>query len=251
MHGTNMMKRFFKNFAIGVYVCIGFLLTQTVSYASAIQQQQSTLYPYNNIIELQEDFVTGMTSSGVIGHLNWFTSGGTTSSASDPPTELGYIRKATSSVSGTVANLLISGNQNDWTSANVHQLLYRVRLNTNDANTTVRIGESNSCTVSPITSSGVYFEKLDADTTWFGVTKNTGTETRTDTGVSVSTSWTYFSINVTPTSVEFFINNALVATNTTNIPTGSISPCAHIVNSSAADKTFDIGYYQSRTFISR
>ena len=246
-----MMKRFFKNFAIGVYVCIGFLLTQTVSYASAIQQQQSTLYPYNGIIELQEDFVTGMNSSGVIGHLNWFTTGGTTSSASDPPTELGYIRKATSAVSGTVASLLISGNQSNWTRDSVHHLLYRVRLNSNDSNTTVRIGESSVCTVSPISTNGVYFEKLDSDTTWFGVTKSGGTETRTDTGVSVSTSWTYFSMNVTSTSVEFFINNVLVATNTTTIPTGSVSSCAHIVNSSAADKTFDIGYYQSRTFISR
>lgn len=54
---------------------------------------------------------------------------------------------------------------------------------------------------------------------WFAVTENGGTETATDTGVAASQTLRDFYIDVTATgSVSFYIDNALEATHTTNIP---------------------------------
>ena len=56
------------------------------------------------------------------------------------------------------------------------------------------------------------------------VTRNNGVETATDTGITVAANTWYkfeITVNAVGTSVEFKINGAVVATNTTNIPTAS------------------------------
>lgn len=212
--------------------------------ASDIQQMQSVLYPYKSMIELQDDFLSGAVSTGTVGSLGWFVTG-TTTSINGEANAPGILRKDTSAVSGTVSALLLSGTQQQLISSSVYNQLFRARLNTNDANTTVRIGLTNSCTVSPV-SSGIYFEKLDADTSWFAVNNNAGSATRTTTGVAVNTSFNEFSINKTASAVEFRINGVLTNTIATDIPTGSIQTCMQIVNSAAAAKTFDIDYFQLR-----
>ncbi len=199
---------------------------------------------------LEDEFMTGAVSSGTIGHLGWFTTGGTISNISEL-NEPGIIRKDTSAVSGTTSSLLLSGTQGNISYLNSRSVIWRARLNTNDANTTIRIGESNGCTVSPV-SSGAYFERLDGETNWFAVTRNAGVQTRTDTGVAAGTDFAYFSyINNVGTSYSFFINDVLVATHTTNIFPGFTSPCAQITNSTAAAKTFDVGYFKATIDVQR
>lgn len=59
---------------------------------------------------------------------------------------------------------------------------------------------------------------------WECVTRQNGSETAADSGVTVaSTTWYKLGIvvNAAANSVSFYINGALVATNTTNIPTGA------------------------------
>lgn len=107
----------------------------------------------------------------------------------------------------------------------------------------------NACTVAM--NNGIYFEKLDANTNWFGVTNNAGVSTRTDTGVAVDTSFGYFEIKKRTGAIGFWINGALVATNTTNIPTTDLNYCTQIINSAAANKTLDHEYYQQQVFLSR
>jgi len=51
--------------------------------ASTFDQKQSALYTYQNSIELQDDFLTGVTASGQIGVLGWSTTGGSTSQLGD------------------------------------------------------------------------------------------------------------------------------------------------------------------------
>lgn len=77
------------------------------------------------------------------------------------------------------------------------------RLNTNDANTLVRIGSGNSVALSP-PGNGVYFEKLDADTNWFCVTRAATVQTRTDSTVAVNTSFNTFMIARNSSGVAFF-----------------------------------------------
>jgi len=89
---------------------------------------------------------------------------------------------------------------------------------------THRIGFSNITPPNAV-NNGVFFEYSDDQNggRWQAITHD-GVETTTDTGVTFAVSTWYkmeFIINAAGTSVEFFIDDVSVATNTTNIPTGT------------------------------
>lgn len=219
------------------------------SFGSDLNTRQSSLYPYKNIIEIQDDFANGAASSGTIGTLGWFVSGGTNTGVAGESDAPGIFRKETSAVAATVASLLLSATQTTLDTTVQGDFLLRARLNTNDANTTIRIGLGNACTVAM--ANGIYFEKLDADTNWFAVTNNAGVQTRTDTTIAVNTSWNTFEIKKRTGTIGFWINGALVSTNTTNLPTTDLNYCTQIINSAAANKTVDHDYFQAKIFLSR
>jgi hypothetical protein len=61
---------------------------------------------------------------------------------------------------------------------------------------------------------------------WLAVTSNGGSRTETNTGIAVvANSFSRFriSVNADGTSVGFYIDDVLVATNTTNIPTVNLT----------------------------
>lgn len=213
----------------------------------AANPSNSVLYDYRTTIEFQEEFGTGNTSSGLIGQLGWFTAGGTFSLIDSETNRVGIVRKDTSSSSGTVSHLILSANQRLYNAANTLTWKWVVRPNQIDANTTMRIGQALTCTISPITT-GIYFERLDADTNWFAVTNEATDATRTNTGVAATASaWVTLAIEkVSNASVKFYINGALVATHTTDLPSTQNSPCAQIVNSTAASKTLDFDYWETK-----
>lgn len=187
---------------------------------------------------LEDEFANGGTSSGTIGQLGW-SSAGTISQKVGEAAEPGLYTVATGGVSATAGRI---NTPQLFIPTTPHYLLWRVRLNTNDANTTARFGAGASVTGNP-PNNGIYFEKLDADTNWFCVTRASSVQTgsRADSGVQVSTSLITFEYRFDGTRVLFFINGAHVATQTTNIPTAVLALLAYIINSAAADKTFDAG----------
>jgi hypothetical protein len=80
-------------------------------------------------------------------------------------------------------------------------------------------------TAGATSSDGVYFryDRLTS-TNWYAVTEASSTETTTDTGVAVvADADDNFLIytDVAGTEVKYYINDALVATHTTNIPTAT------------------------------
>ncbi|MEM4248187.1 MAG: LamG-like jellyroll fold domain-containing protein, partial [Candidatus Nanoarchaeia archaeon] len=73
---------------------------------------------------------------------------------------------------------------------------------------------------------GVYFlyDRLNYGTNWQCVTSNNSTRTVTNSGITIIANTWYslaFTVNAAGTAVNFYINGNLVATNTTNIPTGA------------------------------
>ncbi len=77
---------------------------------------------------------------------------------------------------------------------------------------------ANSYNIDP--TSGVYFAASSTNT-WRAVARTAGVETSFDTGIATSTTaFTKMRIELTPTLATFLINNAVVGTITTNIPTG-------------------------------
>ena len=198
------------------------------------------------MVELQEDFITGAVSSGTIGTLGW-TSAGTITAQLGEANRPGILRLDTTAVAATVARIGIIGSA-IYLSDVPHQITWAARLNTNDANTTVRIGEMNANTANPPTS-GIYLEKLDGDTNWFCVARSAGVQTRTDSTIAVSTSFVTLFFSRDSSGVQYQINGTSVcSTISTNVPTGTMAWAVQIVNSAAAAKTLDVDYTQFSLF---
>jgi hypothetical protein len=76
------------------------------------------------------------------------------------------------------------------------------------------------------TMEGVYFSFIYGETNWKAVTRGASSSTVTDTGVVFNNAnWVMFEIKRTATNTfEFYINQSLVATHTTNITAAPLSP---------------------------
>lgn len=220
------------------------LLCTLPALASDLSIPESTLYPYKGMIELQDDWLTGTVGVGSMGTLGWTTSG-TVTILNSETNRFGIYRLDTSAVSGTQARLHFP-NAASFDPALPHSLVWAVRLNTNDANTTMRFGVQNSANGNP-PAHGIYFEKLDADTNWFCVTRaaNVQTGTRIDSGVAVSTNFITGAYTRNSSGVQFSLDGVSVCgLLTANIPTVFITPEGFIINSAVASKTFDVDYFQ-------
>lgn len=197
-------------------------------------------YNYRSSVFLQDDFVSGATAAGIIGTLGWYTSGGTTNLQNGEANHPGIVRRNTSTTISTLSILALQTGIVSPIVSSTYSVRWLIRLNTVDANTTVRIGSLSSYSTNP-PSDGAYFEKLDADTNWFFVTRQASVQTRTDTGIPVSTSWIELTIHSYGASAWGVINNTTVATHTTNITT-QVHPAIHLINSVAESKTMDVDY---------
>jgi len=221
-------------------------------WGSDLQTRQSSLYPYQSVIELQEEFISGTTSSGNIGNLGWsldLSTSGTYGLINAETNRPGLSQLATGTTIGSVPGIRLIGAVNLDTSNNF-STLYVVRLNTNDANTQVRIGVStNPPTVPP--TSGIYFEKLAADTNWFCVTRNGGVETRTDSGTAITTNFTTQFIQRNTSNVIFILDRVQVCSHTTNIPSVDSTPTVNISTAAAASKTIDLDYAEFKIYVTR
>lgn len=215
-----------------------------VAFGSDLRSQQNTLYPYRSSIFLQDDFLSGTTSGGNVGELGFTISGGTATIQASAANRLGVIRRDTSAVINTATTMPLYASSSAIDPSLSHSVFWIARVNTNDANTQLKIGSQNSA-FSLAPGEGIYFEKLDPDTNWFCVTRAGGVQTRTDSTVAVSTNFDTFFYQRNSSGVTFKINNADVCgTHTTNIPTAFINPSVSIQNSAAAAKTVDIDYFE-------
>lgn len=202
------------------------------------------LYGYKTAVGMQDEFISGGTGSGTIGSLGWIFSGGSISYTTSEVNNIGLLRRDTTAVINTITRIGLNASVNEAISLSTPlHLIWVYRLNTNDADTTVRFGAANSFAGNPPLN-GVYIEKLNADTNWFCVSRAAGVETRTDSMVAVSTSFITLQITRNSNGLLFYLNNVQVASITTNIPTAFIVPGNHIINSAAAAKTMDIDYFQ-------
>lgn len=215
------------------------------SLASELGTQKNTLYPPQSSIIVQEDFISGSASSGTIGRYG-FSAGGpvTISGLPSIANRPGIIRMDTTAASGTIGRFVFQTTSVSITATVPHEVIWITRLNTNDANTTVRIGSLNPFGLNPPTS-GIYFEKLDADTNWFCISREAGVQTRTDSTVAVNTNFTTFFYRLTSAGAVYSIDGvAVCGTIATNLPTTQFVPTVQIVNSAAAAKTIDMDYFQ-------
>ena len=142
--------------------------------------------------------------------------------------------------------MVLNGNQTVFLGSTLHKILFVAKLNQVDANTSVWYGAA--ATSGSVPNDGIWIEKRDADTNWFCVTRAASTQTRTDSGVAVTTDYTTFAYDRTSANVMFYINGNLVCTHTSNIPTAALDPATVIINSAAASKTHTIDYFEMQIY---
>jgi hypothetical protein len=112
----------------------------------------------------------------------------------------------------------------------------------------MRFGISTDPTINP-PASGVYLEALAADTNWFIVTRNGGVQTRTDSLVAVALgTFVRFRCRKNGTSVEAFVNQALIATLTVathNVPAATVvtGPTAQHIPTAANPRTIQADWF--------
>lgn len=201
---------------------------------------------------ISDEFASGATlSSGQIGSLGWM-SGGCTSSVSAEANRPGIVRLDTGATANAQCAMWArqSAGSGIVQGASLFDALWYARLNTNDANTLIRIGMSGNCGAG--TFEVAYFEKLAADTTWFRVTRLDATETRINTTIAIGTAWVKMRIRrIDATTIGFTIDANAEQTNITNTPAGALQPCIYLDNNIAAAKTADVDYFRLKLAVTR
>lgn len=201
-----------------------------------------SLYDYRYMAMWQEDFLTGGNSSNVVGWLGFSSGAGTIVGQSSETNRPGIFRLGSTAAAGTIGRLTFNLAAIIIFPSNF-ELIWIVRLNDIDTDTTTRVGLSGSPATNPPTD-GQYFEKLTGDTNWFCVSFESGVATRTDSGVQITAEFITCRIkHVNGTRIEFYLNNTLVRTAiVSSIPIAG--PFMQIVNAVAVAKTIDVDYFQ-------
>lgn len=224
------------------------LMCAAPTWAQLSSGQNESLYDPRQSVYIQEEFMSGVNTNGQGGALGWGQAGTVTGIASTA-NRIGIIRIDTGAASGTPSRINLG--QMSATSAVIDPstnvfIRWMTRLNTNDVDTTVRIGAANSTSGAP-PNDGIYFEKAAADTNWFCVTRASSTQTKTDTGIAVDTNFHTFSWRRDGYGVTCLIDYVpVVPSQSSNIPTVFLAPFSYIINSAPASKTMDIDYFELR-----
>ena len=210
----------------------------------------NALCDYRTTVCLEDEFLSGNTASGAVGSLGWSLSGGSTTTPASEANHPGLVLRDTGAVINTVTSLRLfsgsSGSSAGIDPARPHSVTWIARMNNNDSNVTMRIGEMAPNFTNP-PNDGIYIEKKDADTNWFCVTRSGGTETRIDSGVATSTNFIDVAYERASYGVQFKINRTNVCgVMSANIPTTFVNPEAVMNNSAAAAKSFTVDYFKLR-----
>jgi hypothetical protein len=197
------------------------------------------------ILDLKDHFLGGgSATSGSVGELGWIFAGGTFAVGSAPAGHPGVYRRDTGAVINTTAYARLTANIRP---SDMFDETWEFRLNTNDADTRVRMGLSSDwATDTPVAA--IYVEKKLADTEWFGAARAASTETRTAALDTVDTDWHTARMRRTSASaVAFSIDGGAEVSVSTNVPTtDAVYIGMQIFNNAAASKTVDLDCFRMR-----
>ena len=199
------------------------------------------LYSYKTRISFQEDFLAQISSPYMT------RSGGTQAAGAVSAGRVGITRISTTAVISTLVGYFMGSTVELVFNAGTtnFSVLWVLKPVTVDVTTQIRIGVMTAGGTSNPPTNGRYFEKLDADTTWFMVTRGNGAQSaRVNTGIPVSTNFLDFEVRVNNNNTEFLINGTSFGIVSTDAMTGAVRPAVSLINSDAVDKSIDIDYME-------
>jgi hypothetical protein len=198
-------------------------------------------------LDLVDDFLSGAPASGQLGVLGWGFAGGTASGIGSSGAQRGIVRRDTGGTANTVAyfRLLISSNAHPLLASDAFDLTWVFRLNSNDADTRVRLGLSSDFT-SETPADGLALEKKGADTQWFGCVRIGGVETRTAALAAIDAAFHKLRLRrIDAATVGFTLDAGTEVAIAAAVAVG-MHPGLQIVNNVAGSKTLDVDYFRLR-----
>lgn len=192
----------------------------------------------------RDDFASGGYTAGTVGELGWTIVNGTVTGVASESNRLGILRRDTGSTINTATAMYPRGLASIGTvnSAQLFTEVWHVRLGQAVGTFDFRAGLGKSTTGDP-PADGIYFEVLAADTNLYCVTRASSSQTRTDSGITASTSWRALKIVRVASSVQFYVDGAPVCTHSATIPTEMLQPILSLKNTEAVAKTVDIDLF--------
>ena len=192
----------------------------------------------------------------LLGKLGWVASLGSGSNALNralagtETNRAGVLQMTHGSGSGIISSISLA-TDSVYLGASAITLAAAVKIGTvpdGTDNTRFTIGLTNNANPVSVTA-GVHFDVFYATNTtnWLCTTESASTATQSDTSTAFDTSWVNLrlEINADASEVKGYINGTLVATNTTNIPTGAaLGPVIAIRNDlGTSTNTLDIDWF--------
>lgn len=206
------------------------------------------LTDYRAYVRLRDDFLSGGYTSGIVGELGWTIVNGTATGVAAEANRYGVVQRDTGSSINTATTMYPRGlaSVGIVNPAAAYELTWYIKLGQAVGTFDLRAGMANATTGDP-PADGMYFEVLAADTNIFCVTRasSVSTGSRTDSGVAATTNWVKLKqVRVSPAApVQFYIDDVLVASNTTNITAAMLQPFLSLKNTEAASKTVNIDLF--------
>lgn len=193
---------------------------------------------------LRDEFTVASTETGEIGEMGWSFTAGTWNLIPPEANHPGICRRTSTAVSGTVASSYMGGGGTAtilrWDQT--EEQTWIIRPLTTDADYDVRLGVFSDGTANP-PANGVYFERLAADTSWFGVTRNSSTQTRSSALAAFAGDWFKLRIRrIDASTVGFTVNGGTEVTQTSNVfgGTTALVICLQIIPTSTNARSVDV-----------
>lgn len=199
---------------------------------------------------LIDEFTVASTESGETGELGWGFTNGSFGIVNPEASHPGICRRTSTAVATTVASTFTGGG---GTAAAIRmdqfdEMTWIIKPTTADADFDLRFGLASDLT-SATPTNGAYFEKLAADTNWFGVGRVSGVQTRADTGTAFAAGWFKLKVRrLSASSVGFSVNGGAEVTVTGDVPIGTniLAFGFHVVPQSANARSVDVDFFSMK-----
>lgn len=201
--------------------------------------------------ELVDEFLTSNTTTGNIGDLGWKFTGGSVANSVSTQNNPGLITRTSGTVANGVADLRLNATtaSGGFRFDEFDENFWRHRLTGTTADFTIRFGFADNPTSNPGLH-GLWFERLAADTAWFGVARNNGVQSRTAALLAQDTNMHTFRIRrISATSVGFQIDRTgTEAVLTTNVPDAAdVMAFVHqIIPTTVTARTCELDFFSAR-----
>ena len=210
--------------------------------------------PTNPLVapSLVDDFFSVSVETGETGALGWSFNNGSIAVHLSEQNHPGSFTRTTGATTDQISTLYlgaqINGTANAFRFDEFDEITWIIKLSQTSADFRIRCGIAAFSNDENLTH-GVFFERMQTDTEWFGATENGSSGSRTASLIANSTNWIKLKLRrINATTVGFSVNGGTEVTKTTDIPDAADTMMPHItiIPSTANAKSVVIDFFSMK-----